>query len=202
MRAVGSTLFILGTTFATLLAVTFTIWAFAGGGDATHPKMWWTLVVTMIAFAAYLLLIATRIRLLAQREVLAPLFDAGLRGHALAIAGRLPHICVIVFGHWVPMLVWGLPVPFGAAAVFMPAVAFASVLPISPAGLGTTQAALVYFFASYAPGATVDERTAGVLAFAVVHFVYGLLATSLVGFLCMIHARRAGLLEPRVEPPP
>jgi len=81
-----------------------------------------------------------------------------------------------------------------------PAVIIASVLPISPAGLGTTQVALVYFFADYAPGATHAERAATALAFSIVHLVYGVVASALVGLLCIPFARRIGAIEPRVSP--
>lgn len=191
-RAVGATLFLLGTTFAALLTLTFGIWAVTGGSTA-NDEMWWTLVVAMIAFALYLVLIATRVGVLARREVLAPLFDAGIEGHLLAIFARLPHIAIVVLGYWAPMLVWGIDVPFLAAITLMPAVALAAVLPISPAGLGTTQAAMVFFFSSYAPGETEDQRVASVLAFGVVHFVYMLASTALVGLACIPAARRTGL---------
>jgi hypothetical protein len=68
------------------------------------------------------------------------------------------------------------------------------VLPISPAGLGTTQAALVYFFSDYAAGATATERSAHVLAFAVVYFVYGIASSLIVGLACTPLARRLGVM--------
>jgi uncharacterized membrane protein YbhN (UPF0104 family) len=111
------------------------------------------------------------------------------------MAARLPHIAVIVLGHWVAMVAWGIEVPFIAGLTIMPAVVIASVLPISPAGLGTTQAAVVFFFGSYAAGATSDERTAAVLAFAIVHFVYGVLASLAVGFACLPFAKRSRAIE-------
>jgi hypothetical protein len=194
LRALGSTLFILGTNLATLLTMTFAIWLVAGARGDVHEGMWWTLMIVMGAFALYLAIIATRIGLLARREMLNPLFDAGLRGHAIAITARLPHIAMVVLGYWIPMRVWGIPVPFETALVFAPAVALAAVLPISPAGLGTTQAALVYFFAAFAPGATSDERQANLLAFGVVHFVYSVIGTTIVGLACMFFARRAGII--------
>jgi hypothetical protein len=74
-----------------------------------------------------------------------------------------------------------------------PATAPPAALPISPAGFGTTQAATVYFFSDYAVGATADDRAAAVLAFSIVHFVYGLFAVILVGLPCVPRARRAGV---------
>jgi hypothetical protein len=198
-RAVGATLFLLGTTLATLLSFTFAVWIIANAHGA-NEQMWWTLVGTMIAFGLYLVVIVARVKFLASVPALAPLFDAGLRGHAIAIAGRLPHVIVIVFAHWVALRVWGIPVPLEAAAVFMPAVALAATLPISPAGLGTIQAALVFFFAHYAAGSTPDERTATMLGFGVAHFVYGVISTALVGLACIPFARRTGVLTKEPAP--
>src|ERR1051325_5970073 len=172
-----------------LFVVTGVAWAIRGG-DAAGAAMTWTLVASCAAFAIYLAIIARRPGFLAQRSVLAPLFDAGLRGHGVAMLGRLPHIAVIVLGHWVAMRAWGFDVPFAVGATVMPAVVIVSVLPLSPAGRGTTQAAFVVFFRDYAPGATDDQRAAATLAFAVVHFVYGVLASASVGLVCAPFARR------------
>jgi hypothetical protein len=189
LRAVGATLFLIGTNLATLLVVTTAAWAIHGTGEA-NAAMWWTLVAGCAAFLVYLAVIAMSPGILARRQILQPLFDAGIRGHALAMVGRLPHIAVIVLGHWLAMVAWGIDVPFSAGMMIMPAVVIASVLPISPAGLGTTQAAFVFFFRDYAAGATTDDRAATVLAFAVVHFVYGVLVSLLVGLACTPFARR------------
>jgi hypothetical protein len=189
MRATGVTLFLIGTNFATLIVVTTVAWAVRGGDDA-RAAMWWTLLAGCAGYAVYLAVIGWAPGVLARRAMLAPLFEAGLRGHALAMLGRLPHIAVIVLGHWAAMRAWGIAVPFSIGITVMPAVVIASVLPISPAGLGTTQAAFVWFFRDYAPGATADERTAAVLAFAIVHFVYGVLASISVGAICAPFARR------------
>jgi len=136
---------------------------------------------------------------LARRPLLAPLFDAGIRGHALAMLGRLPHVSVMVLGHWAAMRAWGIPVPLGLGVTIMPLVVIASVLPISPAGLGTTQAALVYFLQDHAAKSVV-------LAFGVVHFVYGIAASLLVGLVCApfarrVHASVALQVAPPVAPP-
>jgi uncharacterized membrane protein YbhN (UPF0104 family) len=193
LRATGATLFLIGTNLATLLVLTFGVWTIAGGRDH-NAAMWWTLVIGTSAFAVYLVVIAIRLALLSRWQVLAPLFEAGIPGHAIAMLGRLPHVIVIVLAHWVAMSVWGIDVPFAVAATLMPAVALAAVLPISPAGLGTTQAAMVYFFSDYATGATGDDRAANLLVFGIVHFVYGVLAAVLVGFVCLIFAKRSGAI--------
>lgn len=198
-RAVGATLFLMGTNLATLLLLTTVAWGVRGEGLDT--PMWWTLVGGCAAFALYLVVIALRPRFVA-RGIFEPLFDAGLRGHAFAILGRLPHMIVMTMGIWVAMQVWGLPVPFAAAATTMPVVVIITAIPIAPAGLGTAQAALVFFCGPYAAGATADDRAAHVFAFAIVHFVYGVTATFLVGLGCVPFARRIGALPQANEPTP
>jgi hypothetical protein len=195
LRAAGVTLFTMGTTLATLLLVTTGAWW--AGGHAGATVMWWTLVAGCGGFAVYLVAITLRPASLLRRELLEPLFDTGVRGHALAIAARLPHVILIVLGHWFALLAWGIAVPFGAAATLMPAVVIAGVIPISPAGLGTVQGALVYFFSDYAPGATPEARAASLLAFSIVHFVYGMLGQLAVGAICAPLARKG---DPAPQP--
>jgi hypothetical protein len=195
-RAVGATLFLIGTNLAALLLITLGVWV-AAGDRVDNPALFWTLITGVTGFALYLVLIALSPSFLSRRQVLSPLFDAGIRGHALAVLGRVPHIAVLVLGHWAAIYVWGIPVPLSVGLTVMPAVVIASVLPISPSGLGTTQAAFVLFFAKYAAGATPDERSAHVLAFAIVHFAYGLLASLGVGLACLPFAKRGGVLAPR-----
>jgi hypothetical protein len=189
MRAAGTTLFLMGTNFATLVVLTSAAWA-VFGADGSNAAMRLTLIAGCVAFAAYLVVILISPRFLARHQILAPLFAAGVRGHSLAMLGRLPHVTVVVLGHWVAMRSWGIPVPFGAALTGMPAVAIAAVLPISPGGLGTTQAAMVHFFSSFAAGANADERAGAVLAFAIVHFVYVVLVTLGLGLVCTWFATR------------
>lgn len=201
LRAVGVTLFLIGTNLATLLVVTTVVWALQGA-DPAHDALWWTLLAGCGAFLVYLAVISVAPGFLTRQQVLAPLFDAGMRGHALAIVGRLPHVAVLVVAHWAAVRAWGISVPLSAGLTLMPAVVIASVLPISPAGLGTTQAALVYFFGDYAQGASADDRGAQVLAFGVVYFVYGVLASVLVGLACTPFAKRLGLLSTREDGTP
>ncbi len=196
LRAIGITLYLIGTNLATLLVVTTLTWVLAGN-DPRHAALWWTLIASCSAFAVYLIVIAVSPRWLANMKILAPLFDGGLRAHAIAVAGRLPHVAMIVMAYWFAMRVWGIPVPLIAGLTLMPAVVIASVLPISPAGLGTTQAALVYFFSDFAAGGTADDRHAHMLAFAVVYMVYSIASALIIGLLCTPFAKRLGLLPER-----
>jgi uncharacterized membrane protein YbhN (UPF0104 family) len=196
LRATGVTLFMMGTTFVGLLLTTTATWMC---NPLANSAMWWTLVISCAAFALYLVVIAIAPDFLARRELFAPLFAAGLRGHATTIVFRLPHVAIIVLGHWLAMIAWGITVPFWFAATTLPVVALVTVLPISPAGLGTTQAALVYFFSDYAAGATDEARAGSVLAFAIVHFVYATLAQLVVGLACVPFARHVQPTRPSAE---
>lgn len=183
LRAVGATLFLMGTNLACLLLVTGAAWLIHPIATP-NPTMWWTLVIGCGGFALYLGVIALAPNFIARRDTFAPLFDAGLRGHAFAVVGRVPHIIAGVLGIWIGMRVWGIPVPLGFGIVIIPATIIASVIPISPFGLGTVQAAFVYFFAPYATGPQI-------LAYSIVHLVYGLVSSLVVGFACAPFAKRA-----------
>ena len=199
-RSVGATLFLIGTNLATLLVVTTVAWALAPT-DPNQTALWYTLIIGCSGYVLYLVVIALAPKVLTRFEVLAPLFDAGLRGHALAMVGRIPHVAILVLGHWVALRVWGIAVPFSACMTLMPAVVIASVLPISPAGLGTTQAAFVYFFSKYAAGATPDAQKAHVLAFAIVYFVYGIIALLILGLASTPFAKKLGLVPSAAKSP-
>lgn len=190
MRATGATLFLIGINLAALLITTPLMWGVTGTGPTTEGLKW-VVVAGCAGFALYLVLVAARPAVIAVRQIFTPLFDAGMKGHMLALAGRIPHVAIIILGQWVALRVWGIATPITVAATVMPAVAIASSLPITPAGLGTSQAALIYFFADYAVGNSNDERAATVLAFSTVHFVYAMLASMVVGLACVPFARRA-----------
>lgn len=199
LRAVGATLFLIGTNLATLLVLTGAAWLLAPTAPS-QTALGYTLLVGCAGFAIYLVIIAVAPSAITRFQVLAPLFDAGIRGHAIAMAGRIPHVAAMVLGHWLALRVWGIPVPFVACLTVMPAVVIASVLPISPAGLGTTQAAFVYFFSSYAAGATPDAQKAHVLAFAIVYFVYGVVSLLVIGLAITPFAKKLGLLPTQPSP--
>jgi hypothetical protein len=187
LRAAGATLFLVGTNLAMLMLATLAVWTFGSSAPA-HDALWWTLVLGCSGFAAYLAIVAIAPRFLSKNPLLAPLFDAGVRGHVIALIGRLPHTVMMVLAPWIAIRVWGIPVPPVAGLTLMPIVAIATVLPIAPAGLGTAQVALVYFFGHWATDAKV-------LAFSIVYFAYGLLASAALGFVAMSVARRFGILD-------
>lgn len=144
----------------------------------------------LLGVAAYLALIAARPRWLAARSFLAPLFEAGLAGHLRAGTARLPHMLLLAVLHWGAFRVWGIAVPPVRGIALMPVVLLLSALPITPGGLGSTQALQVLFFSPWATGATAEERAADVLAFSLVHSGFSLAGMALVGLVCLAGLRR------------
>jgi hypothetical protein len=147
-------------------------------------------VAILAAGLAYLALIALRPGFLAKREVLAPLFAAGPLGHLAALAGRMPHLLLLILGHWGAMGVWGIRVPAAEALARMPAVLLASVVPLSPSGLGTVQATQVLLFSPYSTAATQAGREAAVLAYSLAFSLLGLAVQAAVGAVCLATLRR------------
>jgi hypothetical protein len=144
----------------------------------------------------YLAVIAARPARLARTKLLAPLFEAGIRGHVHALAVRLPHLVVLFFGTWVPFLFFGVKIPAGAALTYVPILMVAVTLPITPQGFGTRDALSQAFFGAYAPGATQADQLAAIAASTTSFAVAISLMQSLLGLILL---RRA---MPGAERPP
>lgn len=142
-------------------------------------------VLAVLGTVVYLGLIAARPAFLTRYPALEPLFRAGVRGHLIASAARLPHMMLLAVLHWGAFRVWGNPVPFDLGVTLMPLVLLLAAIPITPSGLGTTQALQVFFFSPWSPEATQAAREASVLAFSLVHQVFSLLGMALVGLACL-----------------
>jgi hypothetical protein len=151
----------------------------------------------VVAGLGYLAVVALRPSFLARREVLEPLFAAGPSGHLVALAGRMPHLLFLILGHWGALLIWGIPVPLAQALARMPVVLLASVVPLSPSGLGTVQAAQVLLFAPYSGALTAAAREAAVLSFSLAFSLLGLGSQALVGAVCLAALKRRGSRESR-----
>lgn len=185
-QATGAVLLLVVSNGTVLLLI-------AGAGLLVSPFDRRLLLVVAAGLAgvlAYLAAIAWRVRWLQRWPALAPLFDAGLAGHLRAIAARLPHMLLLAVLHWGAFRVWGIAVPPDLGIALMPVVLLISALPITPGGLGSTQALQVLFFSPWAAGATPEARAADVLAFSLVHHGLSLLAMALVGAVCLALLRR------------
>ncbi len=146
------------------------------------PKIYIPLILG--AGFVYLLVIGIAPARLRKVSFLAPLFEAGLRGHAYALAARVPHLLVLVLGAWVSFLFFHVDIPLGTAAVYLPILLVVVTLPITPQGAGTRDAVAGVFFASFAPGATEAERVANVAASTASWTISNTIMCVLMGVVC------------------
>lgn len=142
-----------------------------------------TIALALAGILAYLTVIAARPRWLTGHGLLAPLFEAGLGGHLRAILARFPHMLLLAALHWGAFRIWGIAVPPVRGLALNPIVLLIAALPVTPGGLGTTQALQVLFFSPYASAPAV-------LAFSLVHHAIGLIVQAAVGLGCLTFLRR------------
>ncbi len=154
LRGVATVLLIMGVNVLALLVL-------ATVGLAVAPDVPHAVIVVGVAYAGlamYAIAVALKPRWLATRPIFDVLLSAGLSGHARALLVRVPHIAVLMTFQTAMLHAFGVAVPIGQAIVALPIVFFIAVLPISVQGLGTTQAAMVFFFARYAAGDALSTR--------------------------------------------
>jgi uncharacterized membrane protein YbhN (UPF0104 family) len=106
---------------------------------------------------------------------------ATLRDLVFLMAIKGLYFAVFVGVFWVGSLSFGIELPLVLATAATPAVLMAGALPITPAGLGTQQAAMLYFFSPYG-------NEAAVLAFGLTFPV------ALILFRCALGLRYLGEL--------
>lgn len=114
-----------------------------------------------------------------------PLAHAGLGAQLAVLGARLVHVAALLLGQWVALRAWGVEIPLAAGWTLVGIVLLVAALPISPAGIGTSQAAQVLLLAPFAQGATADERGATVLAFGIAYHALGLAGQMLIGLICL-----------------
>lgn len=141
-------------------------------------------VVVAIAYAGlavYVALVLIKPRFLASKPVFDVLLTARLTDYLKGMAARAPHILSLLALTYTSMRAFHIDVPPGQAVLCLPMVYFVAVLPISPQGLGTTEAMMTFFFAKYAPGGSGAAVVASSLALRVVAMSVQLL----LGFICL-----------------
>ncbi len=154
------------------------------------------LALPLGAGLAYLGLLAVKPRRLTAVTVLAPLFEAGVGGHMVALAARLPHMAVMFFGTWASFELFSVRVPFAVALRVIPLLMVALTLPITPQGFGTRDAVAAALLAGYAPGETRAERLASVAAATTAWGVMTSAWEALLGlYFARVAARRVGVFD-------
>lgn len=202
LRASGWILFIIGINVGTLFLLA------SAGATRTSGQLAllrFIPAVCGIGIVVYAVLLALRPRVLAERRILAPLFEMGIPGHILGVAVRLPHIFVLLVWHFAALHMFGIPVTPGAALLYLPAYFAVSSLPINVNGLGVAQLVAVFFFAPYAvvqAGTANPEaaRKAAVIAYSLATSGISIVLQLLLGLLCLRWATRRGLKPEPIEP--
>lgn len=137
---------------------------------------------------AYLIVIALRPAFLARTKLLAPLFEAGLGGHLIALVVRLPHLVVLFLGTWLPFPFFGVDIPALSALAYVPILMVGATLPITPQGLGTRDLLAVTFFERFVSAPTHEERLAAIAAATTSWVVAFTLIEGLLGLLLLRRA--------------
>jgi hypothetical protein len=180
-RAAGAVMLTMGTNAITVAAMAKL--GIALGGAPASPELRTVILVIGAGVPVYLAIVAWRPGFLAGIPLLRPLFDAGVKGHLIIGAARVPHFAVLLAGHFTAMRLCGIEVPVSQAIALLPLVFIISVLPISPSGLGTSQAAAVILFARFAPGVDLKAQQAAVLAYSLGLHFSGTIGQALVGLV-------------------
>jgi hypothetical protein len=197
LRGVATVLLIMGVNVLALLFLTT-----AGLGIA-HDVPHAVKVLVAVAWAGlafYALVVALRPRWLRDRPVFDVLLGAGIAGHLRALVVRMPHIGSLFMFQITMLRGFGVAVPLVDALATLPVVFLISVLPISVQGLGTTQAAMIYFFARYAPGARPVQEAA-VLSASLVAQGIALVFQAILGVSCL-KSRVGRALSQAAKAPP
>lgn len=99
---------------------------------------------------------------------------ATLRDFGILISMKSVYFAVFLAVYWLGCDAFGINLPISVAAAAAPLIIFAGALPFTPAGLGTQQAAMLFFFAPYG-----DE--ASILAFGLMYPLTLVLMRALLG---------------------
>ncbi|HXJ20879.1 MAG TPA: lysylphosphatidylglycerol synthase domain-containing protein [Polyangia bacterium] len=195
IRGVATVLLIMGINVLALLFLA--TMGLVAAPAVPHPVV----VLVAVAYAGlavYVVALIARPRWLASRPLFDVLLNAGIGGHLRALAVRLPHIAGLMAFQIVLLRGFGVQVPLIDALAALPVVYLISALPISVQGLGTTQAAMVYFFARFAPG-DQQAQQAAVLASSLVGQALAVAFQALLGLFCM-RSRVGRALTESIEP--
>jgi hypothetical protein len=181
MRVVATVLLMMGINVLALLLL-------ASVGLGAAPEVPHAVTVTVVVAYAGLAIYVVALILRPTWLVRRPLFDvvlgAGIAGHLRALVVRLPHIATLIVFELALLRGFHMAVPVLAALAILPIVFLVAALPVSVQGLGTTQAAMIYFFARYAPGDRPAQQ-ATVMAASLVGQALALGLQALIGVICL-----------------
>ncbi len=185
----GAPILLAAGVFFIVIAMTMGIGILAGAlPQAEELRILGIVVIALVPI--YLLLIHLKPGWFARLPVFSGLFRAGLGGTLRVGIARTAHVISLVTVHWGAMRLFGIQTPIEVALVGLPVVFIVGAVPIAPSGLGTTQAAAVALFSSYAPGATGQAQQATVLAYSLGFQIISSAIVALVGGFCLRRLQR------------
>jgi hypothetical protein len=197
-RVAGATLLVYASWMACVLGLLSLSFVLLG------KPVWW-LLGPLGAGVVYLALLGLRPQILAKRRVLAPLFEAGISGHLVAVVTRLPHLGVLFFGTWISFLFFDVRIPFSHALGSIPVLMVVVTLPITPQGIGTRDVLAAFFYERFAAGATEPQRLSAIAAATATWAVAVTLIDAALGLAMMYWAmpglrRRAAIADAELTP--
>jgi hypothetical protein len=195
LRASGWILFIIGVNVGTLFLLA-SAGASNAGGDLRVLKL--VPVVCAVGVVVYAALLQLKPRFLAERTLLAPLFQMGIAGHAKGVLVRLPHVFVLLVWHYASLWMFGVKVPLIDALLYLPAYFAVGSLPINVNGFGVAQLVAIAFFSRYADvpagaGDVIGAQKAAVIAYSLGTSGVSIALQLVMGVACLRRATAIGL---------
>ena len=127
---------------------------------------------------------------LSRSELLSTFRRARLRHCAVILGLKGAVFCAALLVHSQALAFFGIHIPLARLVAFLPVVFLMGALPITVAHLGTSQAAWIFFFSTYAPAADL-------LAYSLVSHLTFMLANGTFGVLFLPKAYSDLFLKPR-----
>jgi uncharacterized membrane protein YbhN (UPF0104 family) len=157
--------------------------------------------VALLPFAIGAVVVGPCLAYFAERDLM-PFFFKKLRDHAVFLSfrqcppikfiglglARLCFLCVYVFMTYFFLTAFHFDVPLDAVFVYQPILAFIVFIPISVAGLGSTQVAMRYFYKDFAPKGV--NPIAAVDAYSTATIVSVNILRIVISLLCLPFASR------------
>jgi hypothetical protein len=181
MRGIGTILLVMGVN---VLALLFLATAGLVAAPQVPHAVPLTLAVAYLGLAVYVIVLLLRPAWLVKRPLFDVLLGAGIGGHLRALVVRVPHVAMLYLLQICLFRAFHLNIPIGVVVSALPIVFLIAGLPISVQGLGTSQAAMIYFFARYAPGDRQAQQAA-LLAASLAGQTLVFVVQALIGLVCM-----------------
>lgn len=147
-RVTGATLLNYATIFASLGILGALAYPF---GQKSIPWLGQTLVALGLGALGYAIVVVAKPKFLLKIPGFDTLFDAGVRGHLMALLWRFPHVVILFLGMWLPFGFFNVRIPMGDALAYIPILMLVGALPITPQGVGTRDVIALSLLSSYAP---------------------------------------------------